>query len=97
MTGQRFANVWDAIENTPAEAENMKIRSKMMIAITAYIERTGITQAEAANLFEVTQPRISDLMRGKIAKFSLDSLVNMLVAAGIPFRFEIEERVAQAA
>ena len=66
MSGQRFAGVWDAIEDTPEEAENMKLRSFLLTAIKNHIARSEMSQAQAANLFGVTQPRISDLMRGKI-------------------------------
>lgn len=93
MTKQRFASVWDAIEDTPEEAENMKLRSALMMALKNHITRTGMSQAEAAKLFGVTQPRISDLMRGKINLFGLDALVNMATAAGL----HIEMRVLEAA
>lgn len=82
MTGQRFNSVWDAIEDTPADAENMKLRSALMMAIKEDIQSKGLTQTEAAKLLGVTQPRVSDLMRGKIDLFSLDTLVNMAAAAG---------------
>jgi predicted XRE-type DNA-binding protein len=90
---QRFENVWDAIENTPAEAENMKLRSSLMIALREHIKQTGMSQTQAAKVFGVTQPRISDLMRGHIDLFSIDSLVNMLTAAGL----RIELRIGKAA
>ena len=82
MNTQRFASVWDAIEDTPEEAENMKLRSALMTTLKNYLTRTEMSQAEAAKLFGVTQPRISDLMRGKINLFGLDALVNMATAAG---------------
>lgn len=78
---QSFDNVWDAIEDTPQQAENMKIRSRLMMVLTAHIEKNKMTQAQAAQFFGVTQPRISDLMRGKISVFSIDMLVNMLASA----------------
>jgi predicted XRE-type DNA-binding protein len=59
MSNERFESVWDAIEDTPAEAENMKLRSKLMIALKQLIAREKPTQAQAAKLFGVTQPRIS--------------------------------------
>ena len=65
MSGQRFAGVWDAIEDTPEEAENMKLRSFLLTAIKNHIARSEMSKAQAAKLFGVTQPRISDLMRGK--------------------------------
>jgi predicted XRE-type DNA-binding protein len=93
MSNQKFASVWDAIEDTPEEAENMKLRSTLMIAIKSHINETGMSQAEAAKLLGVTQPRVSDLMRGKINLFSLDGLVNMATAAGL----HIEMRISEAA
>lgn len=90
MNNERFASVWDAIEDTPAEAENMKLRSRLMMELRGYITHAGMSQADAAKLFGVTQPRVSDLMRGKINLFGLDALVNMAAAAGL----HIELRVA---
>jgi len=93
MSHERFKNVWYAIEDTPQEAENMRLRSVLMMAIKDYITRTGMTQAQAAQCFSVTQPRISDLIRGKINLFSIDTLVNMAAAANL----HIEVRVLEAA
>ena len=93
MSNQRFTSIWDAIEDTPEEAENMKLRSVLMTALKDHIARTGMTQAQAAKLLGVTQPRISDLTRGKINLFGLDALVNMVTAAGL----HIEIRVLEAA
>jgi predicted XRE-type DNA-binding protein len=92
-TKKRFANVWDAIEDTPAQAENRKLRSALMMALKDHIARTGLSQSEAAKLLGVTQPRISDLMRGKIELFGLDTLVNMIGAA----RLHVEMRISDAA
>lgn len=83
MSTKQFASVWDAIEDTPETAESMKLRSSLMMVITEYIADTNLSQSQAAKLFGVTQPRISDLMRGKINLFALDALVNMATAAGI--------------
>ena len=80
---ERFASVWDAIEDTPQEAASMRARSKLMIDIAELIRLKGLTQAEAAELFGVTQPRISDLIRGKINLFSVDTLINMAATAGM--------------
>ena len=93
MSNQRFVSVWDAIEDTPEEAENMKLRSVLISALKNHLNRTKMSQAQAAKLFGVTQPRISDLMRGKINLFGLDALVNMATAAGL----HIEMRVHEAA
>jgi len=93
MTDEAFESVWDAIEDTPEEAQNMKLRSALMMAVEDHIRANGWTQQEAAKRLRVTQPRISDLMRGKIDLFSLDTLVNMLTTAGL----KVELLVAQAA
>ncbi|MHB1271520.1 MAG: helix-turn-helix domain-containing protein [Rhodanobacter sp.] len=93
MSKQRHASVWEAIEDTPAEVENMKLRSELMMALKAHITRTEMSQAQAAKLFGVTQPRVSDLMRGKINLFGIDALVNMAAAAGL----HVEMRVREAA
>lgn len=85
--------MWDAIEDTTETAENMKLRSVLMMALKNHIASTGISQTQAAKLFGVTQPRISDLMRGKINLFGLDALVNMATAAGL----HIEMKVLAAA
>ena len=61
----------------------MKLRSTLMMALKAHIISAGLTQAEAANLLGVTQPRVSDLLSGKINLFSLDALVNMASVAGL--------------
>jgi predicted XRE-type DNA-binding protein len=91
MTDERFESVWDAIEDNPAEAENLKLRSVMMMALKDHIKRQRLSQAEAATLLGVTQPRISDLMRGKIDLFGLDTLVNMVTAAGMHIDLEIRD------
>jgi predicted XRE-type DNA-binding protein len=93
MTEQAFGSVWDAIEATPEQAENMKLRSALMMALADYIAEQKLTQSQAAKLFGVTQPRVSDLVRGKIDLFGLDTLVRMLSAAGL----QVEVRVAKAA
>jgi predicted XRE-type DNA-binding protein len=93
MSDETFASVWDAIEDTPAEAENMKLRSALMMALEQHIRTKGWTQAEAARRLGVTQPRVSDLLRGKINLFALDTLVNMVSAAGL----RVEVRVLEAA
>nr|RAV93474.1 XRE family transcriptional regulator [Aerococcus urinae] len=82
-SGRAYASIWDAIEDTPAAAANMKLRSALMMALARHIEREKLTQKEAAKAFGVTQPRISDLVRGKIDLFGLDTLVNMASAAGL--------------
>jgi predicted XRE-type DNA-binding protein len=89
MSKRRFASVWDAIERTPAETENMKLRSTLMVALKEHIERQGWTQRVAAKRLGVTQPRVSDLMRGRIDLFGLDTLVNMATAAGLHVKLRV--------
>ena len=91
MNKKRFASVWDAIEDTPEEAENMKLRASLMMALTDQIGRAGLTQSEAAKLLGVTQPRISDLVRGKIELFAIDALVNMATAAGLHVELKLRK------
>ena len=91
MKKQRFASVWDAIEDTPEEARNMKLRSVLMTALKNHITRVEMSQAQAAVLFGVTQPRVSDLVRGKINLFGLDALVNMATAAGLHVEMRVLE------
>ena len=89
MSNQRFASIWDAIEDTPEEAENMRLRSILMMALKNHLTGTGMSQAQAAKLLGVTQPRVSDLMRGKINLFGLDALVNMATAAGLRIEMQV--------
>ena len=91
MTTQQFETIWDAIEDTPAEAAHMKLRSALMLQLKAHIRQQGMSQAEAAKLLGVTQPRISDLMRGKIEHFGLDTLVTMLATAGLRVDFKVSK------
>lgn len=88
MSSKSFASVRDAVEDTAAE--NMKLRSALMMALEQRIKNQGWTQAQAARQLGVTQPRISDRLRGKIDLFSLDTLVNMVTAAGL----HVELRIA---
>jgi predicted XRE-type DNA-binding protein len=86
-----YENVWDAIEPDPVEAENLKLRSSLMLALTRHIKSEGLTQAQAARLLGVTQPRISNLMHGKIDLFGLDLLVKMAAIAGLRVTMRIKK------
>ena len=81
-TGQTFASVWDALEDTREAAANMRLRAELMMEIQRYVAASGLTQGGAARRLGVTQPRLNDLLRGRIDKFSLDALVIMLARAG---------------
>lgn len=80
---QKFSSVWDALEDTPQQAASMRARSKLMMELAEAVRQQAMTQAQAAELFGVTQPRVSDLVRGKVALFSLDALMDMAAAAGM--------------
>jgi|ERR1700728_4256938 predicted XRE-type DNA-binding protein len=82
MKVEKFNDVWDAIADTPEEAANLRLRSELMDKIETLIQGNRWTQAEAAARCGVTQPRINDLLRGRISRFSLDALVNIASALG---------------
>ena len=81
-TSKSYRNVFEVLEDDPAMAQNLKIRSELIITLRRYFEDAALGQKEAAELFGVYQPRISDLMRGKVDKFTIDKLVNMLARIG---------------
>jgi predicted XRE-type DNA-binding protein len=91
VTRKRITNVWDATEDTPEKAENMRLRSSLMIALKAHLVGSGLTQRQIAKHFGVTQPRVSDLMHGKIDEFGLDALVNMAAAAGLRVKLTVRK------
>jgi len=94
IPGQVFAYVWDALEDSPAEAANMRLRSELMVAVQEAVAGWGLTQAEAAGRLEVTQPRLNDLLRGRVGKFSLDALILLAGRAGLSVRMQIEQAAA---
>ena len=89
IPGQVFASVWDALEDSPVEAANMRMRSELMIAIRQAVTEWGVTQAAAARRLEVTQPRLNDLLRGRINNFSLDALTVLAARAGLDVHMQI--------
>ncbi|TAJ93951.1 MAG: XRE family transcriptional regulator [Gammaproteobacteria bacterium] len=93
MSAKSYRSVWNALEDTPAEAANMKVRAELLIAIQERVRKQKGTQAEKAERLGVTQPRLNDLLRGRIDKFSLDSLVNIADRAGL----QIDLRIRRAA
>ena len=78
----KFESVFDAIAESPEEALNMKLRASLIREIRAKVTDAGWTQTETAYQLGITQPRVSDLLRGKLSKFSLDALVNMVASLG---------------
>ena len=84
MNKQRqFSSVWDAIEDTPKKAASMRARSELLMALQEWVKIKNRTQVEAAKILGVTQPRMSDLARGRIHLFSLDALMDMAMIAGL--------------
>ena len=85
----QYTSVWDAIADTPAEAANLKARAEMMRQIAAIVKESAWTQAEAGQRCGITQPRMNDLLLGRISRFSLDALVNIATAIGRRVRVDI--------
>lgn len=77
-----YASVWDALADTPEQAANLRARAELMQQIAAIVKESGWTQTEAAENCGVTQPRMNDLLRGRVSRFSLDALVNIATAIG---------------
>jgi len=89
-------NVFRDLGFDQEEAEHLKLRSALMIEIRKVMEARGLTQAAAAALFGVSQPRISDLVHGKIDLFSIDTLIDMLAHAGVQVSFVVKRRAGAA-
>jgi len=87
---EAFNSVWDALADTPEQAANLRARADLMRQIAAVIETNGWKQSEAATHCGVTQPRINDLLRGRVSRFSLDALVNIATAIGWRVHVELE-------
>ena len=88
---RKFADVFDALADTPAEAANMKARADLLAALVARVRSWQLSQEEAASRLGITRPRLNDLLRGKLGKFSLDALVNLTSAAGLVLKIRIED------
>jgi predicted XRE-type DNA-binding protein len=94
MSNERFESVWDAIADMPSDAANLAARADLMHKIIGIIEENGWKQAEAARHLGVTQPRVNDLLHGRISRFSLDALVNMAAMLGRRVRVEFVTEAA---
>ncbi len=94
MSRKRFVSVWDAIEDSATEAARMKLRAELANEIIERMRERKLTQAKAAQLIGVTQPRISDLMRGRLDLFSLDALVDMADRVGLRTRMIVRPKRA---
>ena len=90
MTKARtFANVWDALEDSPEEAATMTMRSNVIIAVNDAVRGWNTTQARAARRLGITQPRLNDLLHEKVNKFSLDTLLTLATRAGLKVRIDV--------
>ena len=85
-----YASVWDALADTPEQAANLQARADLMRQIAELIQAEGWKQVETADRCGVTQPRINDLLRGRVSRFSLDALVNIATALGRRVSLELE-------
>ena len=91
MKRQTYESVWDALEESAEVAANMRVRADLMIAVQRYVSENALTQLQAAKRLGITQPRLNDLLRGKIDKFSLDALVNMVARAGMQVKLTVRK------
>lgn len=86
---QQFNSVWDALEDDPVRAENLKLRSALLVAINEELTSRGMKQSEAAEVLQISQPRVSALRQGKISDFRLDTLVDIAHRLGLHVSIEI--------
>ncbi len=86
---QEYTSVWDAIENDQVKAANLKLRSELMMEVSVYVKQSGLTQSSAAEKLGTTQPRLNDVLKGRIEKCTVDRLVNMLAAVGYKVNLHI--------
>jgi predicted XRE-type DNA-binding protein len=90
MNVETFDNVFDALADTPAEAANLTARAELLLGIRERVRSWSVSQEQAAQRLDITRPRLNDLMRGKLNKFSLDALVNAAAAAGLKPHIQLE-------
>ncbi len=79
----QFESVWDSLEDDPVRRENLKLRSELMIKISETIKVRSLKQQDAADLLQISQPRVSALMKGKMDEFRLDTLVDLAHRLGL--------------
>ncbi|MFJ4385002.1 helix-turn-helix domain-containing protein [Pseudomonas sp. NPDC089408] len=94
MANERSTSVWDALADTPEEADNLRLRSQLMRILVKTVRTWELPQKDAARRLHVSQPRLSELLNGKIDKFSLDALVNLLANADLEVDFTVKEKLA---
>ena len=86
---QEFTSVWEALEDDPIRAENLKLRSVLLMQIAEQIRSSGLTQVKASEILRINQPRVSALLQGKIDQFRLDSLVDMAHRLGLSVTVQV--------
>ena len=87
---ESYENIWDAIADTAGESANMQAKAELMRQIVVIIKKNDWKQVEAAQHCGITQPRLNDMLRGRISRFSLDALVNIAAAIGQRVHIELE-------
>lgn len=92
MANEVYDDVWEAVGIKPDKAKSLDIRSDLMIELTDFIEDQGFTQKKAAAFFGVSQPRISNLVHGRLSLFTIDFLVELCVKAGIDVNFSVSRK-----
>jgi predicted XRE-type DNA-binding protein len=97
MKVQKFSNVWDALAETPEEALNLTMRSDLMTSIEKAVEGWKVPQGEAAKRLGISRPRLNDLLRGKMSKFSLDMLATLATRAGLRVQLSVKKAAARKA
>jgi predicted XRE-type DNA-binding protein len=88
--GREFSDIWDALEPDRVSAANMRMRADLMTATRKEIDSWGLTQTEAAKRLGISQPRLNDLLRGRVSRFSLDALVKIIAEAGLTIDMTIK-------
>lgn len=86
---QNFESVWDAIEEDQAKASSLRLRSQLMMEVSDYVKNSGMTQSAAAKKLGTTQPRLNDVLKGRIEKCTVDRLVNMLACVGYTVNLKV--------
>lgn len=90
QTAETFACVWDALMNTPAEAAAMRLRSDLLSVIYDTVRGWNVTRAEAAQHLDLTRPRLDELLRGSVGRFSIDELIGLATRAGLDVRVQAQ-------
>ena len=88
-TDRAFTSVWDALEDNPIRALNLRLRSELLIRINEELDSRDLSQSRIAEMLEITQPRVSALRTGKIENFRLDSLVDIAHRLGLSVSLQV--------